>query len=504
MEAQNFSALFVTAAVIVLIYLLLPRYKAPKLSLPPGPKADSMPTHDPWVQYRDWGKEYGQLVYVRDRNILILNNLQVAIDLLENRARIYSDREASLQMDLSGMTDLNLAFQRYSNKWRKNRKVFQQNFRQATITRFYPAQYKQVQLFLQRMINVPNDFMQHIMMLSQGAIYSALYGIDDVEPNDRIAQKAAEVVQVLFDVILLSGAFPMLDRFPWLQYLPSWIPGCGFKRITNDALQGMEEAKSIPFDLAVNNFKTGLGSSLIAELAVQNEGNSEEIEAIKAMGLVSLLASSDTTGSSINSFFLAMVMYPDIQAKGQEEIDCVIGTDRLPTFEDRQSLPYVESIYREVMRLDPPLPLSIYHASIEDDFYRGYHIPKGCVVIPNIWAMNRDPDIYQEPDKFLPERFLNSPQGPFTRINDIYAFGFGRRVCTGRYMADNTVWLAIASVLATLTLSKAKDTDGNEINISGEFSHGFFRHPKPFKCSIVPRSSYAQELILTAKLSADE
>lgn len=108
------------------------------------------------------------------------------------------------------------------------------------------------------------------------------------------------------------------------------------------------------------------------------------------------------TMSSISSFMLAMCMHPDAQAKAQEEIDRVVGKDRLPTFEDRRSLPYVEAVYREVMRLDPPIPLGkislpryqyhypswnarnltgFPHTSTEDDFYCGYHIPKGSTFI---------------------------------------------------------------------------------------------------------------------------
>jgi len=72
-----------------------------------------------------------------------------------------------------------------------------------------------------------------------------------------------------------------------------------------------------------------------------------------------------------------MVLHPDVQTKGQEEIDRVLGGSRLPTFEDRPFLPYTEAIYREIMRLHPPLPLGVEHSLIEDDFYLGYHIPKG-------------------------------------------------------------------------------------------------------------------------------
>jgi len=200
--------------------------------------------------------------------------------------------------------------------------------------------------------------------------------------------------------------------------------------------------------------------------------------------------------SSISSFLLTVTLHPDIQFKAQAEIDRVIGRDRLPTFEDRKSLPYVEAVYCEIMRLHPPLPLGVGHVLTEDDFYEGYHIPKGCAIFPNIWAMNRDPNVYPEPDEFMPERFLDSAKGLFGNINNIYAFGFGRRVCAGRYMADNTVWLAIASVLATLDLRKVKDDAGNEVDIPGKFTSAFFRHPEPYQSSITPRDLRAREMIL--------
>jgi len=80
----------------------------------------------------------------------------------------------------------------------------------------------------------------------------------------------------------------------------------------------------------------------------------------------------------------AMTVWPEAQRKAQEEIDRVIGRDRLPTFEDRDSLPYTVAIYREVMRLWPPTPLTIPRVASEDDIYRGYFIPKGTVILTNV------------------------------------------------------------------------------------------------------------------------
>ncbi|KAF9066797.1 cytochrome P450 2 Le.CYP2 [Rhodocollybia butyracea] len=487
----------IAALALALLYLISRRcqLKSATVTFPPGPKSPKLPTLDAWVKYQEWGREYGDFIYIGERKMLIINNSQVAIDLLEKRARVYSDREASWTVKACGAERV-MTLQGYTARWRSNRKVFNQIFRRSDSSRFYAVQYAKVADFLCSMVVAPEKIMQHTMALSQGIMFASLYGID-IDHDDTLAWRALETNNI-FGEIFLNG-FPALERFPWLRFMPSFFPGCGFKQTAREFQENFDDLDTIPFDRAVNNMKMGTRTSVIAELALQNEGRPTEIEMIKRMGSTSFIAASDTTMSSISSFLLTMTLHPEVQAKGQSEIDRVIGRDRLPTFEDRQSLPYVEAIYQEVMRLHPPLPLGIRHVSTEDDFYKGYHIPKGCAVVPNIWAMNRDPNVYSEPDKFIPERFLDSPTGPFTSINDIYAFGFGRRVCIGRHMADNTVWLTIASVLATLHLCKAKDDEGNEIEIPGEFTHIFFRHPKPYHSSIVPRDPQARDLIFELK-----
>ncbi|KAJ3834239.1 cytochrome P450 1 [Lentinula raphanica] len=482
-------------AVAYTTFLIQRRRPNKTLLHPPGPLTGEMPTENSWIKFQQWGKEYGDLVYVKERNILILNTTRVANDLLDKRASNYSDRQITPLMELSGIHYL-FSVAKYSNEWRRDRKLFLQNFRQATIDRFYPYQYDKVQHFLRQLVNYPHEFMKHTMELSQSLVFSSLYGLD-VHADDPFLNMAVEALEGIGKV-MTPGAFPMIEWFPWLRYFPSWFPGCGFQNFAAQCLRNLETMNTVPFNMAMENQKKGLKSSLVTELAIQHEGDPEQMEAIKRMALISYSAAADTTMSSIGSFLLTLCLRPDIQRKGQEEIDRVIGQDRLPTFEDRSSLPYVEAIYREVMRLHPPLPNGVYHSTLRDDFYRGYHIPKGCLVIPNIWAMNRDEEIYSNPDEFIPERHLERPGGPFTNINDITAFGFGRRVCAGRYMADNTVWLAIVSVLATLTLGKAKDEKGDVIEIPGEYTTGMFRHPKPYQSSIAPRSKNAKDLIFSA------
>ena len=80
-----------------------------------------------------------------------------------------------------------------------------------------------------------------------------------------------------------------------------------------------------------------------------------------------------------------MALFPEAQRKAQEEIDRVVGTDRLPTFEDRENLPYVDALVKEALRWHPVVPMGVPHVTTEDDIYEGYFIPKGSILLPNIW-----------------------------------------------------------------------------------------------------------------------
>lgn len=95
------------------------------------------------------------------------------------------------------------------------------------------------------------------------------------------------------------------------------------------------------------------------------------------------------TFSTLTAFILAMTTYPEAQKKAQAELDAVIGPDRLPTFEDRDSLPYVNALLKETTRWHPVLPLAIPHKTTEEDVYNGCYIPAGTVIIPNSWCVPR-------------------------------------------------------------------------------------------------------------------
>ncbi|KAG8717359.1 hypothetical protein FRC09_014391 [Ceratobasidium sp. 395] len=153
---------------------------------------------------------------------------------------------------------------------------------------------------------------------------------------------------------------------------------------------------------------------------------------------------------------LAVTMFVDVQKKAQQEIDAVVGLDRLPVMDDRTGLKYIDRLIEEVLRWQPIAPLGGPHACSRDDVYQGYNIPKGTVVFANVWAMTRDTSAYSDPERFDPDRYLD-PNVPYAP-----AFGFGRRMCPGLHYAKASLFLTISSVLAVFNIVLAKDSDGND------------------------------------------
>ena len=146
----------------------------------------------------------------------------------------------------------------------------------------------------------------------------------------------------------------------------------------------------------------------------------------------------------MTSFLLAMTMYPEVQKKCQAELDSVVGNDRLPTFADRDSLPYLATMLKEVIRWGPTTPLGAPHCVEQDDVHNGYFIPKGSIIMPNIWyapflfslhrrahTNNRhflhDPEVYKSPMTFNPDRLIAQPGKPAEPDPFDVAFGYGRR-----------------------------------------------------------------------------
>ncbi|KAF8342447.1 cytochrome P450 [Amanita rubescens] len=209
---------------------------------------------------------------------------------------------------------------------------------------------------------------------------------------------------------------------------------------------------------------------------------------------------------------MAMALYPSVQKRVRDEIDRVVGRHRLPTFDDRPSLPHVDAVLRETLRGGSLRPLLFPIWQSKMTYTKGSTFRKGD---------KQDETIYSNPDTFNPNRFFN-PDGTLNDDKIEYAFGYGRRhvpfiawcilaahrshrLCPGRHMARDVLWLMMASVLATFNILKEKDENGVDIDIDqNAFTSGLSSSPRPFKCAVVPRSPRAAKLIRTVATAAKE
>ena len=146
---------------------------------------------------------------------------------------------------------------------------------------------------------------------------------------------------------------------------------------------------------------------------------------------------------------------------------------------------------------------------MQDDFYDGHFIPKGSLVFANIWAMLRDPDVFPEPERFNPERYLEKVDDETARRRDprVFAFGFGRRRCPGAHLVESSVWLMLATMLAMLDIKKPRDKNGKELEPDVKFENSVFRSDsfhshKPCTQSMTHRTSTRFVVILRPRSDA--
>ncbi|KAF4575356.1 hypothetical protein EYR36_006715 [Pleurotus pulmonarius] len=222
-------------------------------------------------------------------------------------------------------------------------------------------------------------------------------------------------------------------------------------------------------------------------------------EVVRDVASAAYAGGAETSHAVLSTFIAAMLLYPDVQAKGQLEIDSCIDA-RLPNFDDLPHMPYVHAIMLEVLRWQVVLPLSVAHRLTMDDEYNGYYLPKHSTVFVNTWAILQDEEYYPDPDSFKPERFLKDGLVDPKLKDLIVNFGYGRRTCPGRFFAMDSLWISLTSMLAVFNIKKAKNADGQEIDPDIQYIPGYTRHIKPFRCSITPRSPEAERLIRDSDL----
>ncbi|KAF9022856.1 cytochrome P450 [Hymenopellis radicata] len=513
--------LLVLAFVFALIALLKTRHRRTSaLPLPPGPKRLPIignllnrPSHHVWLTYSKWAEQFDSdlvSMQVLGQTVIIVNSTEIAQEFFERRSTVYSDRPTFRMLSSIMKWDWNFAFMRYSDYWRWDprymlpgiaahfdrlcRKTFHQHFNVKQVDTYQPVQLAASALLLRNMLETPEDFFEHVRHHAGSIILKVVYGYETRLKDDEFVNLADKAMHGALQA-MVQGTY-MVDYIPILKFIPSWLPFFSSKKHAKVVEEDGHRLLTIPFNMTLNSERFIFRHSM-EKLKSKGEDVDQEYmaEVIKKCAGAAFVAGADTVVSLVCSAILAFVLNPKVQKKAQAELDAVVGQTRLPDFGDQPSLPYVQAIVLEALRWRPITPTAIAHASVSDDTYGDTLFQlASSTIVPNTWAMMYDESVYPKAAVFDPERFMGERPAPHPMSRG--AFGYGRRICPGRFLALSSAYIAIASLLWAFTIGKAVDENGDEIVPDDEdYFDGNIVHPVPFKCRFTPRLTTVKDVI---------
>lgn len=470
---------------------------------PPGPprlpllgNAHNFPMEDWAVVFNEWGKLYGDIVYVQlpGMSFYIINSLDVAQELLNKRAKFNSDRRIGYMiMQLMGW-NWSPAFINADIVHGTERTMFRRGIGPTKMPLKDPLIERNAQQFvldLQQLKGNPKETVTNIMGMT---IIELAYGHGIVK--DHGAEMIAlnlEAIKLLDEALLTVWA---VDLIPLLRFWPSWMPGGQFKRHGAYSKRLVDCIREWPFQMAVERHKAGTLDHCLADDLINEFGTPFEVQDTLAN---LYFAGVDTTSTVIIRFLHAMFLFPEIAKKIQAEIDSVIGRDRLPRVTDRADLPYTNAVWKESLRFNSAVPLAIPHSNRHDETINGYFIPKGSLINPNFGFMLSDPRIWGDPEIFRPERFLSSEA---SKLPDptVTIFGFGPRICPGMYFADRAGFHMTATTIALFNIDPLP---GESVPLYTEvqYTKNVLRLPVKFDCMFTPRDGQAVHLLSSIALN---
>ncbi|KAJ3899872.1 cytochrome P450 [Lentinula edodes] len=343
------------------------------------------------------------------QHIIVLNTKAAAIELLERRSAIHSDRPKSIVGEYIG-AKLAMPFVGYGKRWQRMRRAAHAVLNAQASARYQPVQIEEAVIFAHKLMCDTSSPLFAKIARSASFMISVIYskqllasskGSEQSLDSDALQNHSSEThglppsdpLEALINAVHIStnALYPgahLVESLPILDYLPAAM--VKWKSKAKHDFQQISNVYKSSYNIAV--ISNQQQPSLCVSLA-ENE----------VTGTISA-ASLDTTTVTLSYFLYAMSLHPSVQERAHHELDEVVGRSRIPTVDDMMELPYIRAI---VLRWEPVTPLALPHAAMEDDWYKGYFIPKGTIIFPNV-NESRGRDMVEMQTSFLLSDFFRS------------------------------------------------------------------------------------------------
>ncbi|KAK1834410.1 cytochrome P450 2U1 [Podospora conica] len=406
------------------------------------------------------------------QHVVVLNSLQAVADLLDRKSAVTSHRPRSIVVGI--MTgNLMLPFLNPGEIWHRMRRASQDGLRAGVVPSFQPALYREALTLAVHMLSDTRadrstEWYGHIQRAVAASTITMVYGKTAVHSDTDPDVRTLNVYLERLTRSATPGTY-LVELLPFLQ----WFPECvsPWKRMARKAFEVDSATFKRLFDETKEAERRGVERPSVVQTLTERS---------KALGLQDeeefWLAGAVFTGAQtmtgvLSWWLMAMILYPDVQRRMHAELDAVVGRDRLPTFDDCERMPYLQAIVRETIRWRPIDPLGLPHTTSEDIWHNGMFIPRGTMLVPNVWAINRDPAIFgDDAHHFNPARHLDEhgqmrPAPADTKEEGHISFGFGRRVCPGRFFANKMLLVNMALFAWATSIDGERGPDGSFVGL---------------------------------------
>ncbi|KAI3763019.1 hypothetical protein L1987_53466 [Smallanthus sonchifolius] len=384
------------------------------------------------------------------RRVLVISSPAAAEECFTKNDIVFANRPKMLFGKIIGVNYTSLAWSPYGDNWRNLRRIASIEILSIhRLNEFHDIRVEETRLLIRKLLSNSSpvtvkfafyELTLNVMMrMISGKRY---FGGDDPE----LEEEGKRFRRMLDETFVLAGASNVGDYLPVL----SWLGVKGLEK----KLVKLQEKRDVFFQGLIEQLRKSKGTvgvnkrKTMIELLLSLQETEPEYYTdamIRSFVLVLLAAGSDTSAGTMEWVMALLLNHPDVLKKAQTEIDTVIGNNRLVDESDIPSLPYLRCIINETLRLYPAGPLLVPHESSSDCVVGGYNIPRGTMLIVNQWAIHHDPKVWNEPEKFKPERFegLEGTRDGFKLL----PFGSGRRSCPGEGLAVRMLGMTLGSII---------------------------------------------------------
>ncbi|KZP29881.1 cytochrome P450 [Athelia psychrophila] len=504
-----------TALLVISLTYALSTAGRREFGLPPGPSIlpvvgnlHLFPRIRVHMQFQIWAHRWGDVfsLKIASGTIVVLSSATAVKELVDKTGWNASDRPSMFLVDK--ITDGNhMGFMKYGPQLRSLKKLLSYALSPQAVVKHIPMQEAESSQLLNDLLEKPEDFYYAIRRHTHSVAKCMVYGVRIPHYTSPDATEFFEALHA-FEHTVSPGTHPPIDLLPFLKYVPMrwapWMRDCEDVKRRRDALlwRLYEECED-----RMNKGEDP--RSLLEETILKREELELDKAAVAHLGIVMLEGGTDTSAAYLQSLVLLLTACPNAQKTAQNAIDAVVGDARLPVLDDVKQLPYIEALIKEVTRYRPMLPMGLPHAMRDDENYKGYLIPRDAMLFVNLWAIFHDPQVFDNPDIFDPERYLKTEFGTKLEeqgrdFRDTYVFGSGRRMCPGMHIAHQTMALTTMRLLWAFDFRPAVDaTTMQPVKVDLEdFSSDITLAPRPFRCSITPRSVQRTQVVRNSFVDA--